>query len=186
MTNLHRQRGMTLVITLLFMMLISMLAITGFNSSTTNVRITGNMMHRQEAMSAAQSVIEETISGSQFTTDPVAVAAAPYDVDIDGDGAPDWQARLSPAPTCQRVQIIRVDELDPDVATDMACMASSVATFSGIDEAAMATTAGESLCATTEWNVRATVDDARTGARVALNQGIGVRIPKTEANDFCK
>src|SRR5262245_26735715 len=182
---IHRQRGMTLVITLLFLVVISMLAITGFNNSTANVRITGNMMHRQEAMSVANSVIEETISGSQFTTDPIAVAAAPYDVDIDGDGAADWRATLSPAPACQRVQIVKVSELDPDVASDVACLASSVAAFSGIDEASISASAGDSLCANTEWNVRATVNDARTGASVAVNQGIGVRIPKTEATDFC-
>jgi type II secretory pathway pseudopilin PulG len=181
----HRQRGMTLVVTMLFMVVISMLAISGFNSSTTNMRVTGNMVVKQEAMSAAQSVIEDTISSSQFTTDPVAVAAAVYDVDLDGDAIADYQARITPAPVCQRVAVIKVAELDPAVAADLACMASSAAAFSGIDDASMAASGGDSLCASSEWNVRATVSDARTGASVAINQGIAVRIPKTEANDFC-
>jgi hypothetical protein len=179
------QRGVTLIVTLLFLVMISMLAITSFNSSTANMRVTGNMVARQEAFSAAQSVIEQTISSNQFTTDPIAVAAVPYDVDIDGDATPDFQARLDPAPSCQRVQVIKTMELDPDSAIDMACMTSSVSNLAGIDEASISAASGDSLCAATEWNIRATVSDQRTGANVAVNQGVGVRVASTEANDFC-
>jgi Tfp pilus assembly protein PilV len=180
----NQQRGMTLIVTLLFLVLISMLAITSFNSSTTNMRVTGNMMVRQESLAAAQSVIEQTLSNMMFTSDPVAIAANPYDVDIDGDANPDYQARLSPAPTCQRVRVIKVNELVPGTADD-ACQRSGVSSFSGIDDASLNAKAGDSLCSNTEWNIRATVTDANSGTTVAVNQGVGVRVPTTDANDFC-
>ena len=46
--------------------------------------------------------------------------------------------------------------------------------------------AGNSLCANTEWNVRAEVADARTGAKVAVNQGVAIRVLETDAANSCK
>lgn len=176
---------MTLVMTLLFLVIITMLAVTSFSTSNTNLRVTGNMVARQEALSVAQSVVEQTISSNLFTVDPVAVAAAPYPIDIDGDGTNDYTANLNPAPSCHKIYVIKVAELDTSSADDLACMTSSVQSGSLSDAPGAAALAGSSMCANTQWNVRAEVIDARTGTQVAVNQGVGIRKDRTEAIDFC-
>ena len=82
----RRQSGMTLVITMLFLIVIAMFAIATYSTSTTNTQVTGNMVVRNEAMAAAQALIDETISSNMFTIDPIAVANQDYNVDIDADG----------------------------------------------------------------------------------------------------
>lgn len=183
--GLHGQRGVSLLIALILLAAITFLSVSAFNAGTTNLRAVGNAEVRQEAQSAAQAAIELTISNSLFTTDPVAVAAVPIDVDVDGNGSIDYRPVLQPAPACTRVQAIRMTELDPSVAADLVCMGSGVDRTSGIESADAATEAGKSLCANAEWLIRAQTTDARSGAVVAVNQGIGVRILETDSENFC-
>jgi Tfp pilus assembly protein PilX len=186
--NMHgrdRQTGMALVMALVFLAIIAMFAAASFTSSTANLRVTGNMVVRNEALSAVQSVIEKTISSTVFTTDPNALAAVPYPVDIDGDGTTDYSVNLNPAPKCTRTRAIKDIELDPGSASDRACMTSSVVTNSGIDSNNGSSSAGNSMCASTDWNVRATVTDTRTDTRVAADQGVAVRALITDAADLC-
>ena len=163
----------------------SMLAVWAFNAGTTNLRIVGNGQSRQQALSAAQGAIEQTISSTQFITNPQAVAANPIAVDIDGDGRGDYNAQLSPVPSCYRLRIIKSDELDPAVAQDLACYASGAAQNSGIVLNGSNNAAGDSMCSDSEWNVRAQAEDPTTGARVAVNQGVAVRSLSTDAANGC-
>ena len=43
-----------------------------------------------------------------------------------------------------------------------------------------------SACWNTEWNVRAEVVDQRSGAQVAVNQGVAIRVWETDASNSCK
>jgi hypothetical protein len=54
---------------MLFLVLITMFSISAFRSSTTNLLATRSMMIRQEAQSAAQWAIEDTISNVAFEND---------------------------------------------------------------------------------------------------------------------
>ena len=184
--SLHRtrQRGATLVVALIFLILMSLFAISAFNTSNVNIRVVGNMQARQEAVGAAQVALERTISSTTFSTSPDAVAANPVAVDIDGNGTQDYEVKLIPRPKCFRAKPIRSSELDPTVAADLACMKSGVVTNSGL-ETPSATTAGNSLCSNSEWNIRAEVSDARTGAKVAVNQGVSLRVLETDATNSC-
>jgi type II secretory pathway pseudopilin PulG len=180
------QRGMTLIIAMLFLIILSLFAVSSFNSSTTNTKVTGNMIARQEAQAAAQWLIDSTISSAAFANDPKTVTETDYAVDLDGDGTDDLFPELDPVPTCQRSRAIKDTELDiagdPD---DLACAKGSSGGGGLLDTGAHDPTSGDSLCSNTEWNVRAVVNDPVTGARVAVNQGVGVRVQKTKANDYC-
>jgi len=186
MATLRRQRGMTLVVVLMMLLVVMVLTVTTVNSGTTNLRVTGNMVARNESMAAAQAVIDRTISSMAFTVDPAAVSASQNPIDIDADGTPEYFPRLVPAPSCPQARPIKTTELDVGSADDVACFTSGTVANSGVDTAGAAATAGSSLCADTEWNIRAAVTDARTGTEVAINQGIGVRVLATDAEDFCK
>jgi hypothetical protein len=180
-----KQRGMTLVVAMLFLIILSLFAVSSFNSSTTNTRVTGNMIARQEAQAAAQWLIDETISSPEFADDPKTVTAATYTVDFDNDGTADSSPKLDPEPVCQRSRALKMTELDIMDNNDLACMKGSGGGGGLVDTGTHDPTSGDSLCSNTEWNVRAVVDDPLTGARVAVNQGVGVRVEKTTATDYC-
>ena len=181
----RRERGITLLITMVMLLALSMLAVWGFNSSTANMRIVGNTQARQETLSAAQAAVEQTISSPLFVQHAAAVASSPVAVDVDGDGAPDYTARLSPQPACYRVRVIKVSELDPVSPADLSCLGSSSAQNSGIEIDGAAPPTGDSLCADSEWNVRAEVADARSSAFVAVNQGVAIRSLSTDTANAC-
>ncbi len=181
----RRQRGATLIVALIMLVALAMLAVWAFNTGTMNLRVVGNSQARQEVIAAAQAATELTLSTPVFTQDPVAVAAGPIPIDVDGDAVPDYTARLTPAPSCYRVRALKVNELDPSSASDRACLGSSTAQNPGIETAGVAPVAGDSLCADSDWNLRAVVTDARTHATAAVNQGIAVRSLTTDTASAC-
>jgi Tfp pilus assembly protein PilV len=178
----NQQRGVTLVIALIVLVLMALGAAQAFKGSTNNLRVVGNAQARQELTAAANDAIEQTLSSPLFTTDPTAVAAAPIPVDIDGDNISDAEVQLSPIPKCYRVKAIKESQLDVTLASDRSCMKGSGGN-TGIDNGTLV--AGDSLCSETEWSLRAVVQDAKTGAQVAANQGVAVRVLSVDASNSC-
>lgn len=180
-----KQRGASLVVSLILLALMSMLALSAYDAGTINARVTSNMQIRNEALAAAQQAVDRTLSSALFTSDPAAVAATSLPVDIDGNGYVDYTSILSPRPRCYRSRIIPIGELDPARAEDLGCFASATSRNAGIETPAGFSSAGGSLCANTEWNVRAGVNDPRTSVSVAVNQGVGVRVSIVDATNAC-
>jgi len=179
------QQGVTLVVAMIFLILLSLFAASAFKSSTGNLRIVGNMQSRQEAIAVGQKALEKTISSSEFSSNPAGVAATPVTVDIDGNGTVDYTATLNPQPHCYRTKPIKSNDLNPDLAADRSCMKSSGTLQGGLDIPDAAAEAGNSLCANSEWNIGAQVVDARSGAKVIINEGVGVRVLETDAANSC-
>lgn len=179
------QRGATLIVALILLVALALLSVWAFNASTMNLRVVGNSQARQEVVAAAQAATELTISTPLFAQDPAAVAAGRIPIDVDGDGATDYQAQLTPAPSCYRVRVLKVNELDPGSPGDRACLGSSGAQNSGIETAGLAPSTGDSLCADSEWNLRAVVSDARSHATAAVNQGVAIRSLSTDTANAC-
>lgn len=179
------QRGVTLVVALIMLTALGLLAAWAVKMGTTNLRVVGNSQARQDAFTTAQAAIERTISTAEFSQRPDAVAAQPIAIDLDGNGSADLSATLSPAPACYRVRPVKVTELDPAQASDRPCLRSSASATAGIEFAGSSGSGGDSLCADTEWNVRAVVTDTTTGASVAVNQGMALRTLVTDANNAC-
>ena len=83
----HRQRGASLIVAIVFLLLLGTLALTGLRASTTNVTIVGNMQARQEVSATAQMLIEQTVSSDEFARNPQGVLqAARVESDFNGDG----------------------------------------------------------------------------------------------------
>ena len=179
-----RQRGISLIVALVMLTALGLLAAWGIKSATANVRVVGNTQARQQALAAAQAAIERTISAPTFSQQPAVVAGNPVGVDVNGDGVEDLVARLDPAPVCYRWRPVKTSELNPANASDRSCVGSGAATNAGIDSP-NSPTAGDSLCADSEWNVRATVADPLTGASVSVNQGVAMRGLVTDSNNLC-
>lgn len=180
----RRQQGVTLIVALFMLVALGLLAAWAARSSATNLRVVGNEQSRQMALDVAQTAIEQTISGTTFGSNPTALAAVPVPVDVDGDGTADMTARISPAPTCYRWVAVKQLALDATSEADRACMGSSSGGNTGIEDSA-ATVNGNSLCADSEWNIRAVVTDTATSAQVRVNQGVAMRGLITDVVNNC-
>lgn len=66
----HRQAGAALVVGLLLLLVLTVLAISGMNSSSLNLIMAGNTQYSQNAFQAAESGIERSIAANEFNPDP--------------------------------------------------------------------------------------------------------------------
>lgn len=184
-SSVKSQSGAALVVAIIFLLLLATLAMTGLRASTTNVTIVGNMQARQEVISTAQMLIEQTVSSDEFARNPQGVfAAASVGSDFNGDGVNDATATLAVAPVCLRARVVNLIDLDPDNPIDAGCFASAALSNPGLIPGGGGP-AG-SLCADTEWHISARATDARTGAAVTINQGVTMRTAVVGLNTVCQ
>lgn len=185
MNRRHRARGNALLVSIIFLLLLSTLALTGLRASTTNVQITGNMQARKEVIAAAQMLIEQTVSTDEFARNPQGVYTnARVVTDFNGDGDPDAIAVLASAPVCMRARSVSLNDLDPSNPIDAPCFGSASLMNPGLVTAAGGAPAG-SLCADTDWQISARATDAKTGATVTLTQGVSLRTAVVGLNSVC-
>lgn len=85
----HRQRGATLFVALIFLLIMTLYAISSINMSTVNLRIIGNMQAVKQMDAAAQDAIETTLSnsnnfglGAAPSTVTSTVSGVPFTVDV--------------------------------------------------------------------------------------------------------
>ncbi len=74
------QRGATLLVSLIMLVVLTLFAVTGFNLSSVNLKIAGNFQQQRYVESVVQQEIDRLISTSTIFNAPV----APPDVTIDG------------------------------------------------------------------------------------------------------
>jgi hypothetical protein len=165
----RRQRGATLVVGLILLTLITVMVVSAFNLSSTNVQSVGNMQLRDEAIAAANRGIELVMS-SAFTAAP---AAQTVDVDIDNDGAMDFHVDFA-APACVSAERIAGSTVPP----------SSV--FLGTAFASSTSDAYRTV-----WDLQADVSpfDEGTiahGTAVHVHQGVRVLLTEVQYNAVCR
>jgi Tfp pilus assembly protein PilX len=191
----RNQRGIVLIFVMLFLVLITLLSISAFRASTTNLRATRNMMIRQEAQSAAQWAIEDTISNGNFET----AAPAPFTKDATGDGTNNYTVTMT-VPTCKKIRYLMVKELPKNPATgipneewrtcDSGRTGQAQGSGPGLIEmapaaSAPATSTVKSYCAEALWDIQANVVDSRTNTQVEVHQGIAVPHPIDKIDAVC-
>lgn len=187
----HRQRGVTLLVGLVMLVLLLLMAISAFNMSRTNTAIVGNLQSRQEAVNAAMQVTEQAISSTQFIDTPDnalsgtcgATQVGPNQtcVDVNSDGTPDVTVSLSPQPCIKKIQVIKNAQLDILNPNDAAC-AVGVSQSLGVSGAVT----GDSLCANSVWEITASAADAVTEAVSVVQTGVAVRVSADAALDITK
>lgn len=79
----HAQHGATLVVGLIMLVLITLMVVTAFMLSSTNLKAVGNMQFRDEAIAAANAAIETVLSTSiQATNTAVDIGGIEYQVAV--------------------------------------------------------------------------------------------------------
>ena len=173
-----RQRGATLLVGLVMLVLLTLLAVSAFNTSSVQLRIIGNMQAKQEALSSANQAAAQVLSDIAFSTDPVTVAATPIIVDVNRDGTGDYTVTVTPA--CTSSFPILNTELDISKPEDMKC-------FAGGHFGAGAGSGFYSNCSNSTWDLQATANDlVTTGAVVTIHQGVKKRIARGTEDAFCR
>jgi Tfp pilus assembly protein PilX len=164
------QGGAVLVVSLILLVLVTLFALASINMSTVNLRMTTNSQVKSEAIAAAQSAIEVVVS-TDFPANPQAKS---MNVAIPNNTTTTYPVTVA-APECKNAQTLKMVELDVSQVDDVACFVSAAAANPGI---AGASNAGDSVCASRQWEVAATISDgAGLGAAVTVHQGIGQRVP---------
>lgn len=154
-----RQRGATLIVGLIMLVLLALIVVNAFTLSSSNLKAVGNMQVRDEAVAAANRAIE-LVTSSPFTDPPTAQS---INVDLNQDGTTDYVVAVA-VPTCVRAT------------------ASASAAPSDVELGP-----GMSVGSTwnTDWEIDATVSDSATGASARVRQGVRVLLTQARVNAVC-
>jgi Tfp pilus assembly protein PilX len=180
------QRGATLLVSLVMLVVITLFVLTTFNLGKSSLQIVGNMQQRNQAVTSAQSAIEEAISTTRFFQSPNLVFLASCAginarcYDVNGDGKPDVTVTLTPVPFCIIQKTIPNASLDLSNAEDLGCSVGQSQSFGIVGSAT-----GNSLCANSIWEINAVATDAVTQARATVTQGIAVRVSTDNVASIC-
>lgn len=170
---MRAQRGLTLFVAMIILVMITLLVVSAFRVSNTNLKIVSSMQGRQEAVASATAAIEQVISSGFFAENPAIVAATPIEVDINGDATPDFTVTMA-LPRCLRTAPVVM--ATPPTKLQIDCAGSS--RYPG----ALTPT----WCSNTIWDLSATTDDRLTGAKTTVQQGVGMTVEITNAKAACK
>jgi Tfp pilus assembly protein PilX len=179
MTHPHRQRGATLIVSLIMLVLITLLAVSSYTLGKSNLQIVGNMQQRNQAFAAADAAVATVISSTQFTATPTNAIPAPCNgvanttcADVNGSGVTGVKVLVTPS--CDSIQPIPVSQLDFSKPNDAGCLVGSAQDF-GVSGAAN----NNSMCSNSLWDIQASATDQLTGANYVVDQGVAVRVPAT-------
>jgi Tfp pilus assembly protein PilX len=171
MNRRYREQGMTLVVALVMLVVLTLLVVSAIRFGNINLRIAGNVQSEAEASAAAQVAVESmlnTINGSSNIS-----AITSQTVNVSTGGATYTVSVTKPA--CLYNKNINNSELDPGRAADLPC-------FESTDTEKLVTanntlTTVPTACKNQQWDVQASVDDSnRSGAKTSMLQGITVRV----------
>jgi type II secretory pathway pseudopilin PulG len=168
--KMRKQEGVTLIVSLVMLVVLTLLVVSSIRTGTTNTRIAGNMQVKTEAAAAAQQAIEEVISGDFATvaeqqTVQVTMGAVTYPVVVD-------------TPVCDNTTPIRNDDpsLDTSNEDDRICFNDDPG--QPIFDKDGKPIPPPSKCNQQLWSIKANIDDANTGVRVTQGQGLSQRFYK--------
>lgn len=169
----YPQKGVVLVVALIMLLLVTLMAVSGFNLTQTNLQVVHNMESRELAMHAASSAVEEAISSTLFLSSPNAMftqacgEANSKCYDVNGDGVDDVTVAVA-APSCVIVLPIKNNELV--LPGDAGCFTQG---------------AQNSLCVNAVFELTATATDVLTGAQAVMTQGVAVRASSNKVTSIC-
>ncbi len=162
---MQRQRGATLIIGLIMLVLLTLMAVTSFRLGKSNMQIVGNMQFRGETMRAAEEAVETAISS------PAGIAtASTASIDVNADGTPDVSVTVTP--TLQQAYVRKNSSLNLNNAGELGCALGTQQAFGVVGAAT-----GNSLCALTLYDLKVVAREAATNTSVELHQGVSIQVP---------
>lgn len=164
----NKERGITLVVTLIMLVIMTLLAIAAINMSTNNLKVVGNMQLQQEATNAAQSAVNQILSKGSYLSDPT---SAPTSVTVGN-----YTVAIVPPCLKSATTLFESDFPKPLSTEDQKCIPSSQWTW--VNGVAM------SDCARATFQITATVNDPSTKAQVKIVEGASMRMDRVIADAY--
>lgn len=195
MTRIRSQKGATLLVALIMLVLLTLFAISALNTSTTNLKVVGNMQARTEALNTAQQAVEQVLSMRDVNTNFIKTptSAIPDSTTGPCDSVPNtlcadangnfvkssatavYTIRLNnPNPTCVKVEAIKTT--DPRISDFSKKSNRDCFTQQQQQHGVAGAVTADSLCADSVWEIAAESTSASSGATAKVTQGIGIRI----------
>lgn len=166
----HAQSGVTLVVSLIMLIVLTLLVVSAIRFGNINLRIAGNAQTQTEAAAAAQVAIEQTIASAVAGNNLSAMSATTSTISTGGQN---YSVAVT-KPNCNLTQNVATTSLDPSNPNDRACFGQSD-TDKLVTSATTLTTA-PSACKSQLWDISASVGDPSTGAQVTVLQGAALRV----------
>jgi len=163
-----RQKGVTLIVGLIMLILITLMVTTAFTLSTTNLKSVGNMQFRNESIAAANKAIEQVVGNNLapgFLTVPDATTVT---FDINNDSTNDYTVAVA-APVCIEATVVT------GTSGQGAC--------SGIRGGALAGCSTPNY--STLWDISASVTDPLSGSSVVVHEGVRMELTETQRTAVC-
>jgi hypothetical protein len=158
----HTQRGaITIFLSMMMLIFMTLMVITAYSLSSVSLQSVGNTQVRQEAVAAAQSILELVVA-SPFINDPANAVLVGEGVDINGDDVDDYFVDLA-EPVC-----VRYTRANSAVGASV-----TLPGMSAVD------------AWNTVWDLDATATDPVTGASVRVRQGVVKLLTDDQKNLLC-
>lgn len=171
MTLRHRQEGLTLVMSLIMLMVLTLLVVSAIRFGNINLQIAGNAQTEAEAAAATQVALEQTIALLKAADKLDEVAAQP-DLNI-STGGKSYKVSVS-KPACVLTKNVLNKSLDPSNAMDQKCFTTGGNDMIlGPDGTPIAT---PTSCKEQQWDVSASIPIASGDTQVTMLQGVSVRV----------
>lgn len=191
----RNQRGITLILSLIMLVLLTIMALASFNIGKSSLQVVGNAQQQGQALNAAQTMINQVISSPTFTESPGAAlnnsncpgsVGAPANsrcVDLYGDGKTVIVVALTPQPVCVQAKRVPPSSLHLTVSpksADWGCIVQEKQNFAveSLDPA-------DSLCADSVWEVNARATDPVSNAQATVTQGVAMRVSMDAVETAC-
>lgn len=192
--RMQRQRGITLILSLIMLVLLTIMALASFNIGKGSLQVIENAQQQGQALNAAQTMVNQVISSPTFADAPEAALdnsncptglAAPANsrcVDLYGDAKTVLVVRMNPPPTCKQSAPILASSLNLSNinSEDWGCTLRDRQDhgIEGIDS-------GESLCANSLWEITAEANDPVSRAQAVVTQGVAMRVSQDAVDTAC-
>lgn len=170
MNRQRRQAGMTLVVALVMLVVLTLIVASAVRFGNINLKITGNVQSEAEAVSASQVALESMIKTIDASTD---VSTIPSQTAPVSTGGTAYTVTVT-KPACLFNKPINNADLDPTKSSDLGCFESPDTERLVTANNTLTTT--PTACKNQQWDVTAAVDDSKSGAKVTLLQGVSVRV----------
>jgi len=163
------QRGVTLVVGLVMLVVITLMVTSAFMLSTSNLKAVANVQFRDEAVAAANVAIEKVVGDLFVGGTKVPPAAQVIPIDLNNDGVTDYQASVASA-TCVRA--------DPE-------LPSGTSTPGSGSSVTLVLPGGPPITYSTVWEIATNVTDPMSGASVVVRQGVRAKLTEAQKLAAC-
>jgi Tfp pilus assembly protein PilX len=167
------QKGTTLIVTLIMMVVLTLLVISAIRFGNINLKIAGNMQSQSEAVAATQIAIERVMEQVKDAPNIDKIAASTTSTPAINTGGADYKVAWK-APACVSTRPVSNAELSTSKPADLPCFESSDSDKQV--NASGSLTTSPSACNDQQWGVEASVDDPSSGTKVTTYQGFSVRV----------